>query len=224
MSRPAKLVVTKADAARQTLADLVMAWARDAQTGEPRYILELDEHHRGAKCGCAGPSCALPVTAVNAAKTEFVKRPHFRHPEGADGQGCLVLAARAAALRQMQESGWIDLLRRRVTTKLIGLSGRYHEAWVDAPAQRVHISQVKYRDRATAVFTLADGKQLLVDPTGTAGQLEDGGQAGDGLLPTIYLGIDDPALAAMSPDELRKRLKLIPTELCWLSHWDDAEL
>lgn len=48
----AKLVVTKAEGARQALADLVMAWARDIQTGEPRYILELDEHHRGAKCGC----------------------------------------------------------------------------------------------------------------------------------------------------------------------------
>ena len=52
MSGPAHHVVTETAGARQTLADLVMAWARNAATGEPRYILELDAAHRGAKCGC----------------------------------------------------------------------------------------------------------------------------------------------------------------------------
>ena len=70
MSGPANLVVTDGAGARQTLADLVMAWARDTATGEPRYILELDAAHRGARCGCECPSCGKPLTAVNAAKTE----------------------------------------------------------------------------------------------------------------------------------------------------------
>jgi hypothetical protein len=223
MSGPANLVVTDGAGARQTLADLVMAWARDTETGEPRYILELDANHRGAKCGCECPSCGKPLTAVNAAKTEFLRRPHFRHPEGAQRDECLVLAARAAALRQLQEEGWLDLPRRRMSARVAGLSGEFHEAWVEEAPARIRISQVDYRDRATAVITLDDGRQLRVELTGTPGspdQLKPSGQP----VPTIYLAIDDPQLAALAPEELRRRARLQPNELCWHAHWNDAQL
>jgi hypothetical protein len=223
MSGPANLVVTNGADARQTLADLVMAWARDAVTGEPRYILELDADHRGAKCGCECPSCGKPLTAVNAAKTEFLRRPHFRHPEGAQRNECLVLAARAAALRQLHEDGWLELPRRRMSARVAGLSGEFHEAWVEMPPVRIRISQVDYRDRATAVITADDGRQLRVELTGTpgmGGQLTVDGQ----LVPTIYLAIDDPGLAALGPEELRRRVRLVPNNLCWHVHWDDAGL
>jgi hypothetical protein len=131
--------VTDGAGARQTLADLVMAWARDTETGEPRYILELDAGHRGARCGCECPSCGKPLTAVNAAKTEFLRRPHFRHPEGAQRDECLVLAARAAALRQLHEEGWLDLPRRRMSARVAGLSGQFHEAWVEEAPVRIRI-------------------------------------------------------------------------------------
>ncbi|NKI93913.1 hypothetical protein [Rhizobacter sp. SG703] len=223
MSGPANLVVTHSVGARQALADLVMAWARDTATGEPRYILELDTAHRGAKCGCECPSCGKPLTAVNAAKTEFLRRPHFRHPEGAQRDECLVLAARAAALRQLQEEGWLDLPRRRMSARVAGLSGEFHEAWVEEAPARLRINQVDYRDRATAVITLDDGRQLRVELTGTPGnpdQLTPDGQP----VPTIYLAIDDPWLAALEPEELRCRARLTPNELCWHAHWNDAEL
>jgi hypothetical protein len=223
MSGPAKLIVTDGAGARQTLADLVMAWARDTATGEPRYILELDADHRGAKCGCECPSCGKPLTAVNAAKTEFLRRPHFRHPEGAQRDECLVLAARAAALRQLQEDGWLDLPRRRMSARVAGLSGEFHEAWVEEAPVQLRISQVDYRDRATAVITLENGRQLRVELTGTPGSpghLTPSGQP----VPTIYLAIDDPQLAALAPEELRRRARLTPNELCWHAHWNDAEL
>lgn len=223
MSGPANLVVTDAPDARQALADLVMAWARDSSTGEPRYILELDADHRGSKCGCECPSCGKPLVAVNAAKAEFVRRPHFRHPDGAHRDECLVLAARAAALRQLHEEGWLDLPRRRMSARVAGLSGEFHEAWVELPPVRIQISQIDYRDRATAVVTLDDGRQLRVDLTGTPGML--GHESPDGVLaPTIYLAISDPELAALTPDELRRRARLQPIEMCWASHWDDPEL
>ena len=223
MSGPANLVVTDGAGAHQALADLVMAWARDTATGEPRYILELDADHRGAKCGCECPSCGRPLTAVNAAKTEFVRRPHFRHPEGALRDECLVLAARAAALRQLQEDGWLDLPRRRMSARVAGLSGQFHEAWVEEAPVRIRISQVDYRDTATAVITLDDGRRLRVELTGTPGspdQLTPSGQP----VPTIYLAIDDPQLAALAPEELRRRARLQPNELCWHTHWNDVEL
>src|SRR5450759_2566569 len=77
-------------------SDLVMAWAVDQDTGQPRYILQLDAAHRGKKSNCKCPSCDLPLVAVNAAKIVFQKRPHFRHPEGAAREHCLIVAARKA--------------------------------------------------------------------------------------------------------------------------------
>jgi hypothetical protein len=223
MDSPAKLVVTNSAGARQALTELVMAWARDTETGQPRYILELDAEHRGAKCGCECPNCGKPLTAVNAAKTEFVRRPHFRHPEGAPRDECLVLAARAAVLRQMLKEGWIDLPRRRITGRVAGLSGEYHEAWVEQPAARLRISDVTYRDSANALVTFDDGRQLVVQLTGTS---DNGGtdESGARQIPTIYLAIDDPALASMSPEELMQRARLLPTDVCWKSHWDDSDL
>jgi len=223
MSGPANLVVTKSEGARQALHDLVMAWARDIETGEPRYILELDAAHRGAKCGCECASCGKPLTAVNAAKAEFVKRAHFRHPEGAEREECLVLSARGAALRQMQEEGWLDLPRRSRSGRVAGLSGKFYEAWVETPPARLRISQVDYRDSATAVVTLDDGRQVRVDLTGTPG-CPDIANPDARSAPTIYLAINDPVLASLSPEELRRRARLQPTELCWHSHWDDAGL
>ena len=219
----ANLVVTDGAGARQALADLVMAWARDTATGEPRYILELDAAHRGASCGCECASCGKPLTAVNAAKTEFLRRPHFRHPEGAPRDECLVLAGRAAALRQLQEEGWVDLPRRRISSRVAGLSGQFHEAWVEEAPVRIRISEVDYRDRATAIITLDDGRRLRVELTGTPGS-SDVLRPSSQPTPTIYLAIDDPQLAALPPDELRRRARLQPNELCWHSHWNDVDL
>lgn len=219
----ANLIKTDGIGASQAMPDLVMAWARDAATGEPRYILELDASQRGAKCGCECPSCGKPLTAVNAAKTEFLRRPHFRHPEGAQRDECLVLAARVAALRQLQGEGWLDLPRRRRSARVAGLSGEFHEAWVEEAPVRMRISQVEYRDRATAVITLDDGRQIRVELMGTPGSSAPL-DPGDLPVPTVYLAIDDPTLAALPPEELRRRARLQPSDLCWHSHWNDAAL
>ena len=232
MSGPSNFVV-RAGRPRggiDALARLVLAWARDSRTGEPLYILEIGPEHTGAQCGCECPSCGLPLTAVNAAKTEFKRRPHFRHPEGAERNECLVLAARAAALKQLQEDGWLDLPRQRRSGRVAGLSGEFHEAWVEAPAERLHISQVDFQDRTAAILTFDDGRQLRVELTGGWGSGADPGGAGGSpvptapTVPTIWLDVDDAGLAAMDPAELRKRLTLIPDALCWWAHWDDANL
>jgi len=159
MGGTANLVVQRGSAPRQTLAELVMAWARDTETGEPRHILELGVDRRGAKCGCECPSCGLALTAVNAAKEEFVKRPHFLHPEGAERNACMLLTARAALLRQRQVDGWLELPRRRVSSKVAGLSGQFHEAWVELPAEKLHIN---------VLTTSFDGHALVQDADETA--------------------------------------------------------
>ena len=133
----------------------VQAWARDSLTGEPVYIMELGEHRRGGKCGCECQSCDLPLTAVNAAKSEYIKRPHFRHPNGGEKSECMFLAARLAALQLLREQGVFELPARRVSGKVLGLSGTQHEVWIEHPAERIKIRDFDFRDKASALITLA---------------------------------------------------------------------
>lgn len=201
------------------LRDLIMAWARDQDTGEPVYIMELGTDRRGSRSRCICPSCFAPLTAVNAAKFEFIKRPHFRHPSGTEKHSCSIVAARFALLKEVQENGWIQLPQVRRKASARGLSGQTYEAWVSAPAEKVRITHVNFQDRARAVLTLEDGRRLQVLLTGTAtvSPSEEVGAC-------LTLNIDDPEAASLSPEELRKRLALLPDMLCWQSHWADDAL
>jgi hypothetical protein len=226
MSRRAKLFVRQsAQEERSALSDLVMAWARDIETGEARYILELGPERRGAKSGCQCAHCGLPLTAVNAAKAEFIKRPHFRHPEGAaESVTCRVLAARGAILRALRDEGWIQLPGRRRSSRFAGLSGDAYDAHAEYPAERRRITDLDLRDRALAVLTLDDGRTVRVLLTGSANGTADVLDA-DGLpVPTLVMDVAEAGVAAMSPEDIRKRLSLLPERLTWVRHWRDAEL
>ena len=201
-----------------------MAWARDIKTGEPRYILELDADHRGAQCGCECPSCGLPLQGINVARSQFRKRPHFRHPNGAPKNDCAVLSARLAAFRLFSEEGLFELPRRRMSGSVAGLTGELHQAWVEAPAEKVRIRDIDFQDRAFALLTLDDGRQLRVQLTGTLAQANHALDDKSAHLPIIFLDINDAGIAGMGPEEIRRRLRLLPNALCWGSHWSDAAL
>ena len=206
------------------MSELVMAWARDIKTGEPRYILELDADHRGAQCGCECPSCGLPLQGINVARSQFRKRPHFRHPNGAPKNDCAVLSARLAAFRLFSEEGLFELPRRRMSGSVAGLTGELHEAWVEAPAEKVRIRDIDFQDRIFALLTLDDGRQLRVQLTGTLAQADYALNDESAHLPIIFLDINDAGIAGMGPEEIRRRLRLLPNALCWGSHWSDAAL
>lgn len=217
-----ELVKVSGGARRQSPADLVMAWAVDQDTGQPRYILQLDAAHRGGKSNCKCPSCDLPLVAVNAAKPIFQKRPHFRHPEGAARERCVIVAARKALAEMFGEQDRIVLPRRRRSRNVEGLSGRYFDAWVDRPAEAVGINECEFRDETTAILTLDDGRRLLVQLIGRGEVSRLDGE--DALLARIELEVDDPAIAMMSPEEIFQRLELAWSNACWIQHWADAEL
>lgn len=220
---PSQWIISEPDEVSATDAsDLVMAWARDRTTGEPRYIGELGVKQRGKHSNCECLSCGLPLVAVNAGKQTFIRRPHFRHPEGAEKDSCLVLAARAAALDALKGTDFLELPRRRQSRRVAGLSGQYYEAWVEAPAERVRVRDFAFRDRVSGVLTLDDGRELRVELTGSVSA--DPAGAADSLIPTIRLAVDDPTIAAMPPGEIRKRLRLLVENGVWCSHWDDASL
>lgn len=200
-----------------------MAWARDRESGEPRYIGELKKTQTGRKCGCECYSCGLDLEAVNAGKTECKRRPHFRHPKGAPKQDCMVLAARAAALQMLLDEGKLFLPRRRQSRKIEGLSGEYHEAWVESPRETVRIADYKLEDKVTALLSLDDGRLLRICLVGSIEAYSDDNEQEE-ITPTIKLIIDDPSVAAMSPDEIRKRIVLIIDDGQWCSHWADVAL
>lgn len=204
--------------------DLVMAWAEDQANGEPRYIGELGVNQRGSKCNCRCISCKLPLTAVNAAKTKFQIRPHFRHPTGAEKNACLVLAARFAALQMLKSEGVLELPRHRQSARVTGLSGKYYEAWVESPPERVRISSFRFNDKASAILTLDDGRKLSIRLVGRLEAKESETDLAVSLTPTILLIVDDPSIAAMSPAELRKRLRLISVDGIWCSYWNNKAL
>lgn len=202
--------------------DLVLAWARHRASGEPRYIGELRREETGQKCGCECYSCGLELEAVNAGKTEFERRPHFRHPDGAPKRNCLVLSARAAALQMLLRDGELHLPCRRKPGKVEGLSGQYYQAWVTGPKEIVRIADYHLEDRVNALVTLDDGRQVRLSMVGSVEATSQ-----DDVLeitPTIRLIVDDPAIGELSPEELRKRLTLIIDDGRWCSHWLDQQL
>lgn len=212
-------VQSQSEAPPDGLPDLIMAWARDAENGEPRYIMELGAERRGSRSGCVCPSCLAPVTAVNAARAEYIRRPHFRHPPGTEKQSCSIVAARFALMKEVKADGWLQLpqLQRKVTA--IGLSGHTYETWVSAAPQKVRVSDVDFQDHTRALLSLDDGRRIQVLLTGSATV-----SSTDEILACLTLHIDDPRASSLSPEELRKRLTLMPEWLCWQSHWEDRAL
>lgn len=198
-----------------------MAWARDARSGRLRYIMELNELERGAACGCTCVSCNQPLVAVNAAKSEWARRPHFRHESGTESHSCQVLSARAALLASLQDGDMIVLPRLRRSVSIQGLSGTSYEGWFEVAPQRVRIKQVHFADTTKAEILLDDGRRVIVVVTGSAGHLY-AGPSSETLVPRIEICIDDPSLATLSPEELRKRLVPALQTAPWCGHWPDA--
>jgi hypothetical protein len=220
-SSPAQVTVRQLEAVRARLRDQGLAWARDRQSGKLRYIMELGEHERGAACGCACISCNQPLLAVNAAKAEWDRRPHFRHESGTEAHSCQVLSARAALLASLQEGDLIVLPRLRRSITVQGFSGTPYEGWTELAPQAARISGLRFTDATTAEVVLDDGRRLKVVVVGSAGRVDGAGVNGETLVPQIEICIDDPELARFSPDELRARLVPALEEGAWCGHWHD---
>lgn len=199
-----------------------MAWAVDRDTNGPRYIFELGPTRRGSKCNCKCPSCGLSLIAVNAGKKSWKRRPHFRHPEGAAREKCVIIAARKALEEMFSRQQRIVLPRRRRSQQVEGLSGKYFDAWVERPAETVGITQCTFQDETKAILTLDDGRRLIVQLIGRGEIAHDEGA--DLLTARIEINADDPAIADMAPEEIFARLELAWSNACWTRHWSDAEL
>lgn len=192
-----------------------LKWASDSATDAPRYIHDPEIVSQAASAVC--PGCGSKLWTVPAGEPQRLRpTAHIRHVAGSPRTACVVVAARLAASHHLASLGYIDLPRRRVTAVSKGFSGEGYEGWVEEPAQRVRISDVRTVDPAAAELTLDDGRTILVDLTGE----RVGGEAGRAVM---TINLSDPALAEMDVDELRARLRLLPP-MKWCSHWRDREL
>lgn len=200
----------------------VLAWARDARTNALRYILELTAAENGSACGCTCINCGHSLQAVNAGKSSFKVRPHFRHNPGAETARCQTLSARAALLASLQEGDWIMLPRMRRRAIVNGLSGCPYEGWVEVEPQRVRVDRLCFLDNTTAEITLADGRRVLVSVTGSAEIGDD--VVGPCLVPRIEITTDDPELASFAADKLRAMLVPAIMGGSWCGHWPDPDL
>lgn len=213
-------VKTRSETVRNPAVDATtvpLKWAHDAQTGEPRYIHDPEVAQGGCVCTC--PACKLSLIPVMAGQPLRIRpTAHFRHPAGAQKDDCSVVAARLAATRHLLETGFIDLPQRRMSATAKGFSGQGYEVWVEAPAARVSIVSAALHDHATALLTLDDGRELLVDLTGLREAASDGsGRA------IVTMSLSDPTIAMLGPEEIRARLRILPG-IRWCAHWNDQEL
>jgi len=203
--------------------DFVLAWAIEVETRRPRYILELDAARNGAASGCICPGCGLPVLAINAGKPTWRRRPHFRHPPGAQRDRCLAIAARVAAETTLRRLERIELPGRTRHGRIKGLSGTFYDAWASRNRESVGIRRCDFIDEVTALMILDDGRRLKVRLVGRGEPSADrSGQ--ENLTACIEIHADDPALAQMDPDAILARLQLVLADSCWVRHWDDADL
>lgn len=214
--------ISPQDAPRnQVTRELVLAWAKDAETGAPVYVRELSRDQTGLRCGCICPACGAVLEAVNAGKKagEYQQTPHFRHPDGQPRDACSILTARFAALEAFRRDGTLTLPRIRRAGSFIGISGKPYEAWINLPSRQVTIKTVSMVDVAEALLMLDDGRQIRVQLVGIPST--DAGDV-DADIPTIQIVVDDPELAALDPDTLRSKLMLLGSNGHWCSHWPDA--
>ena len=103
-------------------------------------------------------------------------------------------------------------------SSITGFSGQGYEGWAETGDERISIVSAVLHDHATALLTLPDGRELIVDLTGQ----RDAGSDGHGRA-IVTLSLSNPAIAMMSPDEIRARLRLLP-DIRWCAHWSDQAL
>lgn len=81
--------------------------------------------------------------------------------------------------------------------------------------------QVRIEDNALAVVVLEDQREIEVRLTAI---LERNDEVPATHLAVIQIDTTDPELASLTPDDLRKRMRLLINEGTWCSHWGDLEL
>lgn len=182
----------------------MMAWARDGRSMKLVFIDQVPPEFTGLKCGCICYGCGQQVAAVNAGAKSFVRTPHFRHRERVPGLTCSLALAKELIAGQLAGLAGIELElpARPVKVSVRGLSGKEYSSKEVFPSEQVRVLAVQLTTHTQALVTLEDGRQVLVTLDGNFHSQERG-------IPAIVVRTDDPAIARMSLEELRKRITVL---------------
>jgi hypothetical protein len=202
-----------------------MLWAQHAVSGMAVHVDELSRSQTGLACNCVCPACEERLQAVNAGRDpsyfsqEGSIGKFFRHPEGHPRDTCFQAAGQLAALNLLFEQGVIDVPAPRRTRVVRGVSGQTYEGVQMGSPQRLAVRSREWVGSHGATLTLEDGHVVYLVLESHFESSISG--AYDGVI-TIH--VDDPRVAAMSPEQIRAAMKLSNTALCWRKHWDDQTL
>lgn len=188
----------------------LMAWAKEKSTGKLTFIGELPRERTGLKCGCVCYGCGEVLQAVNAGNNQAIVTPYFRHEEKPEMGVCGTAVARVLLRSQLELLQDIHLPARSTVASVQGLSGKRYTATRLLPPRTLRFHAVVVSSDVEAVLRLDDGTQLVVRLRGTL----ETGDAG-ALVPTVSIVCDDPLLATLNREQLRKRLSLLIGEGQW---------
>ena len=218
-------VLPSTEQKREIVKPPPMMWAQHAQTGLAVHVDELPRSQTGRACNCVCPSCREELQAVNAGRdpSYFSEAgsigKFFRHPHGHPRNACMQAAAQLAAFHLLFQQGVIDVPAPRRKRFVHGVSGHPYEGLQIGARQRLAVRSRAWVGSHGATLTLEDGHVVLLALESNFESHLSG--AYDGV---ITVQVDDPRVAAMSPEEILSRMKLTETELCWRKHWDDPVL
>jgi len=187
-----------------------MAWAKEEETGQLRFVGELPRIRTGLKCGCVCYGCGERLEAVNAGNPEALITPYFRHKELPDSGMCSQAVTKILLRTELEALKELYLPARQVVATRQGLSGREYKASRLRPVRHLMVNEVVMSSDVEALLLLDDDCQLIVR---LSGKLEVS-ETGD-LIPTIHIQSDNPLIASLTPEKLRERLSVLIGEGLW---------
>lgn len=200
-----------------------LAWARHLPSGQ---ILHISAARRGLGCECVCPGCGATLEAVNPENPNPLRRMHFRHHASAEQTSCLQHAA-GAALRKV----WTAGAEIKLPDYELVEEGRTHDGTPVRVSRRIlgaveTIARLDWVDEASGMIELADGRQLIVRIVASAVHVPATApeSAETARHAELLVLVDDPALAALAPDELLRRVCLDGSCSRWGFHWQTAQL
>ena len=146
-------------------------------------------------------------------------RPFFRHHTGQQRADCLVRVAQIAALQLLLDSQEIDLPAPVARRFVVGASGDVYTHEATGSAGRARVVGRQWVDEHTARITLADGRVIQLQLTGSNSAVADGSV--DAI---ISIKVNDPEVSTWPPEKILQHAQLDGKWLCWERHWDDGVL
>lgn len=202
-----------------------MAWARRLADGKVVHISMLTRAEAGLACECVCAGCGERLEAVNPGrpKEHFQKpgthRMSFRHYARPDHSECLRMASRLAWVHAVASGRRLVVPKCTGSGTYVGSSGKVYTGAAAATGdlEDLQITEVTWVDTHEVVVTVQGGRKVLVTIRAEV-------EVAKGLDAVLSITSDDPAVAAMTPEEVLALAADGPAWAKWVHHWEQNRL